>query len=93
MSGLMPMLIVWSVITGVLVCLVIYRVILGNQEEDQVYISQGEAGLERENQEVVNRINRVDPFIRWTAIASGGLLLVIGGIWIYRGLFTTPSLD
>jgi len=93
MSGLMPMFIVWSVITGVLLCLVIYRVILGNHEEDQIYLNEGEAALERENQEVVNRINRVDPIIRWTAIASGGLLLVIGGIWVYRGLFTTPPLE
>ncbi|MBI4480869.1 MAG: hypothetical protein HY651_12685 [Acidobacteria bacterium] len=93
MSGLMPMLIVWSIITGVLVCLVIYRVILGNHEEDQIFLSQSEAALEQENQEVVNRINRLDPIIRWIAIASGGLLLVIGGIWIYRGLFIPPPLN
>ncbi|MBI2819331.1 MAG: hypothetical protein HYX73_05060 [Acidobacteria bacterium] len=93
MSGLMPMLIVWSVITGILVCLVIYRAILGNREEDQLFLDKAEAALERENEDVLRQINRIDPIIRWVAIASGALLLVIGSIWFYRGLFTNPGLD
>jgi len=93
MSGLMPMLIVWSVITGILVCLMIYRSILGNHEEDQLFLDQAEAALERENEEVLKRISRIDPVIRGMAIASGALLLVIGGVWFYRGLFTSPGLE
>ena len=92
MSGLMPMLIVWSVITGILIVLVIYRTILGNREEDQLFLGQGEAALERENEEVLKRINRIDPIILWMAIASGALLLIIGGVWFYRGLFMPPTL-
>lgn len=93
MSGLMPMLIVWSVITGILICLVIYRAILGNREEDQIFLDKAEAALERENEEVLRQINRIDPIIRWMAIASGALLLIIVSIWFYRGLFTSPGLD
>ena len=93
MSGLMPMLIVWSVITGVLVFLMIYRTILGNREEDQLFIGKEEAGMERDNQEVVRQINRLDPIVRWTAIASGTLLLVIGIIWFYRGWYSYPGLE
>src|SRR3972149_11259365 len=85
MSGLMPIVILWSVITGILVCLVIYRSILGNREEDQLFLDQAEAALERQNEEVLKRINRIDPIIRWIAIASGALLLVIGCVWLYRG--------
>ena len=93
MSGLMPIVILWSVITGILICLVIYRSILGNREEDQIFLDQAEAALERENEEILRRINRIDPIIRWVAIASGALLLVIGCVWMYRGLFTYPGLD
>ena len=92
MSGLMPIVILWSVITGILICLVIYRSILGNREEDQLFLDQAEAALERENEEVLKRINRIDPIILWMAIASGALLLVIGCVWFYRGLFMPPTL-
>jgi hypothetical protein len=87
------MLIAWSVITGILVCLMIYRTILGNREEDQLFLDKAEAALERENEEVLKRINRVDPVIKWLAAASVALLLVIGGLWIYRGLATSPGLE
>jgi len=93
MSGIMQMLVVWGVITSGLVLLVIYRAILGNHEEDQLFLSSGEAALEREQQEVLKRINRVDPIIRWIAIASGGLLLFIGCLWLYQGIFTNPPMD
>ncbi|HWP84333.1 MAG TPA: hypothetical protein VNN17_04045 [Terriglobia bacterium] len=93
MSGLMPMLVVWGVITGILVCLIIYRAILGVHEEDQLFLDRAEAALERENQEVLKRINRLDPIIRWVAIVSGTLFLIIGGIWLYRGLYTIPALE
>jgi len=93
MSGLMPIVILWSVITGILICLVIYRSILGNREEDQIFLDQAEAALERENEEILRRINRIDPIIRWVAIASGALLLIIGSIWFYRGLFTYQGLE
>jgi hypothetical protein len=87
------MWIVWSVITGILICLMIYRTILGNHEEDQLFLDKAEAALERENQDVVNRINRLDPVIKWTAVASGTLLLVIGGIWFYRGWYASPGFE
>jgi hypothetical protein len=92
MYGLMPMLIVWGLITVILVCLMIYRTILGNREEDQLFLDRAEAALERDNEEVLKRINRLDPIIRWLAIASGALLLVIGCVWFYRGLFMPPTL-
>jgi hypothetical protein len=91
--GIMPMLVVWAAITVVLIGLVIYRAILGYHEEDQLFLDQAEAALERENREVLERINRLDPIIRWLAVASGVLLLVIGAIWIYIGLFTNPILE
>jgi hypothetical protein len=93
MSGLMAMLIVWSVITGILVCLIIYRSILGNREEDQLFLDQAEAALEQANEAVVKQINRIDPIIRWIAIASGALLLVMGCIWFYRGWYSTAGLE
>ena len=90
MSGLMLALSVWGVLACILMGLVIYRSILGNREEDQIFLDQAEAALEKEQIEVVRRINRVDPVIRWLGIAAGGLLVLIFAWWMYNGLFGTP---
>jgi hypothetical protein len=71
----------------ILTGLIIYRSILGSHEEDQLFLSQGEAALEREQVEVLRKINRLDPVILWLGIATGLLLLFLGGWWIYRGLY------
>ena len=93
MSGLSTMLIVWGALTSVLVALIIYRSLLTVHEEDQLFLSQGEAGLAREQEEVVKRINRVNPLILWVGIACCALLLFIGGAWIYHGLFTVQTVE
>jgi hypothetical protein len=76
----------WAGLTVVLIALVIYRALVGIHEEDQIFLDRAEAALEREQLEVVRKINRIDPIIKSLAIASGSLVLVLIGIWIYRGL-------
>ena len=76
----------WGVLTAAFVVLLIYRGILGNHEGDQIFLDRAEAALEQEQMDVIRRINRVDPLIRWVGAASGVLLLVIGGLWLYGGL-------
>ncbi|MBI1955092.1 MAG: hypothetical protein HYS38_01720 [Acidobacteria bacterium] len=78
--------VVWGVITGVLVGLLIYRTVLGIHEEDQIFLDQAEAAFEKEQVENLAKINRIDPIIKGVAALSVGLLLVIAGVWLYRGL-------
>ena len=78
--------VVWGVITVFLVALLIYRSVLGIHEEDQVFLDQAEAALEKEQVETLAKINRIDPIIKGAAVLSVGLLLVIAGVWLYRGL-------
>jgi hypothetical protein len=87
------MMVVWGVLTSVLIVLIIYRALLNVHEEDQLFLSRGEAAMAQEQVEVLKRIDRVDPLIRWVGIASGALLLFIAGLWLYQGLFTTPALE
>lgn len=87
MSVLTVLLVVWGVLTVILIGLIIYRAILGTHEEVQVFLARAEAAFEQEQAEVLQKINRLDPIIKWTAIASGGLLLLITAWWIYRGLY------
>jgi hypothetical protein len=86
MTTMSVMLAVWGVLTTVFVGLLIYRGILGNHEADQLFLDRAEAALEQEQVDVLRRIHRLDPMIRWLGAASVALILFIGGLWLYRGL-------
>jgi hypothetical protein len=76
----------WAAVTTVLVGFLIYRGLIGIREENQIFLDRAEAALEQEQLDLERKISRVDPIIKILAIASGSLILVLGGVWIYRGL-------
>ena len=77
----------WAGLTVVLVVLLIYRALVGLHEEDQIFLDRAEAALEQEQVEVLRKIRRIDPIVKGLAIASGSLILILVGVWIYRGLY------
>ena len=79
-------LIVWGVITAVLIILLIYRSTLTMHEDDQLFLDESESHMEREQIEIMQRVNKVTPLLKWLGAASGVLILVIAGMWVYQGL-------
>ncbi len=80
------LLIVWGIVTAALVIVVIYRGTLSLHEDDQLFLGDSESHLAREQQELVARLTRLAPLVRVLGVASGGLILVIAGLWVWRGL-------
>lgn len=86
MSTMVWLLIVWGVLTGVLIILLIYRSTLTMHEDDQLFLNESESHMEREQVEILAKVNRINPLVKWLGAASGLLILVIAGLAIYTGL-------
>jgi hypothetical protein len=80
------LLIIWGVLTAVLVILLIYRSTLTMREDDQLFLDQSESHMEKEQQELIARVQKVNVPVRILGGASGLLILIIAGMWIYIGL-------
>lgn len=80
------LLIIWGVITAGLFGLLIYRSALSNKEDDQLFLGVAEEHMAQEQRAIVARLVRLSKPITILAVASGVLLLVIAGRWIWEGL-------
>ncbi len=85
-STLETLLMVWGGLTAVLVILLIYRGTLTMREDDQLFIDDSESHMQKEQAEIIARVNKVNPIVRFLGAASGLLILIIAGMWIYEGL-------
>lgn len=90
----------WSIVTGVLIVLLVYRAVLSSKEDDHIFIDSPEqhhfqmAGAKpatthhREQQEVVAKIARLTNPILALTVTSAVLLLAGLGVWAYQGMRT-----
>jgi hypothetical protein len=77
------------VITAVLIVLLIYRSTLTMQEDDQLYLSDSESHMQKEQTEILTKVNKINPVVRWLGASSAVLFLVVAGMWTYQMLNTT----
>jgi hypothetical protein len=80
------LLIAWAGITGVLILLLIYRSTLTIHEDDQLFLTESESHMEREQRELLVKINKLQPIVRVFGVASGLLIVVIAGLWVWQGI-------
>lgn len=78
--------IAWAAITVIFMALIAWRTLLTSHEDDQIFLSQGEDYMAREQQQLIAQITKLARPILTTGIASGGLLLLIVGMYVYQGL-------
>jgi Tfp pilus assembly protein PilN len=86
-GGLLSWLLVfWGIVTTLFIGMLIYRSILSNREEDQLFLDQAEEHMAREQREIIARLIRLSRPITALGVLSGSLLVVIAGLWIWEGL-------
>ena len=86
MSMLVVLLIIWGILTTILIVLLIYRSTLTMHEDEQLFLDDSSSHLAEEQRILVARVNKLTPLIRVFGGASGALILVIAGIFIYQSL-------
>ena len=79
-------LIAWGIVTFVFMLLLIRRSVLASHEDDQIFLDPSTAHMAREQQELVAKIDTLSRPIWTSGIASGALLLLLAGMWLYNGL-------
>lgn len=88
-STLEMLLVVWGVLTALLLILLIYRSTLSMHEEEQLYLDEAEAHMRQEQEELHARMARTVLPMRLLGSASGLLILLIAGMWVYEGFSRT----
>jgi hypothetical protein len=84
MPSLLQLVIVWAVLTIALVVLLIYRGTLTMHEDDQLFLDDSEAHMAREQNEIIQKVNRLGPFVKVLGTASGLLVLAIASLAVYQ---------
>ena len=79
-------LVAWGVVTAIFMLLLIRRALLASHEDDQIFIGSAEGQMAREQREIVTKIQMLSRPLLTCGIASGALLLLLAGLWLYNGL-------
>lgn len=80
------LLIAWGAFTLVLILLLIYRATLSMQEDDQLFLDDAESHMQKDQEELLGKMNKLQPYVRGFGAASGVLALVIVAMAVYDAL-------
>lgn len=77
---------VWVVLALSFIGLVVYRGVIGRNEELELMVDQAERRFAAEQQQISDRIERLSAPIRYVGVAAIVLLVIIIAVWIVTGL-------
>jgi hypothetical protein len=81
MNALPVLIIIWAVLTGLFLALLAYNGTITRYEENQLFLGDIN-GNERQSQtSIVNKVNKMLPFLKFTGIASAAMTVLIVGIY------------
>ncbi len=93
MSPMVGLLIAWGVLTAILIILMIYKSTLTMHEDDSIFLNESESQMEKDQVEILSKMNKITPMIKVLGALSGAMILVIVGLFVYQGLMmqSTPQ--
>jgi uncharacterized membrane protein YjfL (UPF0719 family) len=88
---LTTLLIVWAGLTFVLIILLIYRGTLNMHEDDQLFLDEAESHMAKEQEELLKKMNKIQPWVRIFGTCSAVLIVVIAALFIYQNMTPAPQ--
>jgi hypothetical protein len=86
MTPLETVLILWGIVTGLLAVVLMYRSIIAMKEEEQLFLTGGNSGMEEEQRDIQRRLRRLAPYTKALSASSGILLIASAGIWLAQAM-------
>lgn len=87
MMSYMPVVwIVWAAIVTILLVLLVYRSNLTRYEEDQIFLDDAGSHLKKEQEEILVKVNKIQPVIRIITGATCVLTVGIIGVYVWDAL-------
>jgi hypothetical protein len=80
------LLILWGVITAVLIVLLIYRSTISMKEDNQLFLDDTASQMQQDQTAVLKKLRGLQLPVRVLSGASGLLILVIFGLWLWHGM-------
>jgi len=84
-KALFPLLVAWGVVTAILIFVLIYRSMLENREEDQIFLDAAAQSMANEQRALVARIEGLSKPITALIVLSSVLLVSAAGLWLWQG--------
>jgi len=93
MTPMVGLLIAWGILTTILVVLMIYKSTLTMHEDDSIFLNETESQMEKDQVEILAKVNKITPILKVLGAISGLMILVIAGLFVYQGLMmaSTPQ--
>jgi hypothetical protein len=73
----------WIALTAVLVVLLIYRGTLTMHEDDQLFLDNAEDHMQKEQAELLGKMDRLTPWVRLCGAGSAVLLILMAGVYLF----------
>ena len=85
-SAVPTLLIIWASLVACFVGVLTYRGQLTRYEDDQLFLAENNPDQQRQQYDIVRRVNQVQPLVRALGAASGLMTATIVGIWVADAL-------
>jgi len=83
MSGVLILWIVWAVVLAIMLILLAYRGTLTRYEEDQLFLDEAGDHQKQEQNELLAKVNKIQPFVRVATGATCVLTACVIGYYVW----------
>jgi hypothetical protein len=81
MNALPTLIVIWAVFTGLFLALLAYNATITRYEENQLFLDDINMNEKQEQSSIVNKVNKITPYIRALGSMSAVMTVLIIGIY------------